>query len=167
MAAKCAAGSTWNATSLPRVFPAAAALVDPAGGPDQQPAALERGLGARVLDEGVGHGTPDAHYIASTIIAVPMPPPMQSDGGPATAAAGLQRVDQRREDPRPARADRMAQRDRAAVDVDLRGIELQLPRHRQRLRRERLVQFEEIELAERQVRAPGAPSAALRPVPSP
>ena len=47
----------------------------------------------------------------------------------------------------------MAERDRAAVDVDLRGIEPQLADDGERLRGERFVQLDEVEVVERQIRA--------------
>ena len=47
----------------------------------------------------------------------------------------------------------MAERDRAAVDVDLVAVEAQLLLDRQVLRRERLVDLEEVDVVERQARA--------------
>ena len=49
-------------------------------------------------------------------------------------AAPAQLIEQRDRQLRAGRAQRMAQRDRAAVDVQLLDVELQLPRDRQRLR---------------------------------
>ena len=86
-----------------------------------------------------------------------MPPPMQSGARPAPAAARLQRVHQRRQDACAAGADRMSQRDRAAVDVDFRGIELELADDGQRLRGEGFVQLDEVEVVER--RGPRAATA--------
>src|SRR5918992_5048961 len=49
---------------------------------DQQTAALERRVRTRVRDDGIDNGAPHTHYTASTIIAIPMPPPMQRDAAP-------------------------------------------------------------------------------------
>jgi len=62
-------------------------------------------------------------------------------------------VYQRREDARARRAQGVAQRDRAAVDVDPRGIELELADASDGLRREGLVQLDQVDLVDRQ---PGA-----------
>ena len=51
------------------------------------------------------------------------------------------------------RADRMAERDRAAVDVDSRGIERQVPQDGQDLRREGFIQLDQLEVAELQAGA--------------
>src|SRR5690606_28478176 len=50
-------------------------------------------------------------------------------------------------------AERVTKRDRAAIDVDARRVEVQLANDSQRLRGERLVQFDQVEIALRQ---PGA-----------
>ena len=55
----------------------------------------------------------------STASATPLPPPRQSVAMPRFSVAALQRVEKRRQDTRAARADGVAERDRAAVDVDL------------------------------------------------
>src|SRR5215813_7487214 len=57
-----------------------------------------------------------------------------------------QRVEERRENPAAARADRVSERDGAAVDVDLRWVEAEFANHGDRLHRERLVQFEEVDV---------------------
>src|SRR5262245_45777759 len=67
-------------------------------------------------------------------------------GKPFSTAFGAERVDQRREDARAARADWMAERDRATARVDLCRIEIELPHDGQRLRRERFVQLEEVDV---------------------
>ncbi len=77
---------------------------------------------------------------------MPMPPPMQSDGHAAPQLLRAQRVHERRQDARAARADRMAERHGPAVDVHLRRVEAELARDRQRLHGERLVQLEEIDV---------------------
>src|SRR3990172_9723032 len=48
----------------------------------------------------------------------------------------------------------MAQRDRAPVDVHLRRVELQLADARDRLRRERLVKLDQVDLVDGQTSAP-------------
>src|SRR6266513_1702747 len=55
-------------------------------------------------------------------------------------------MDKRGEDLGAGAAERVTERDAAAVDVDLRGIELQLADAGDRLRRERFVEFDEIDL---------------------
>src|SRR2546421_7135709 len=55
-------------------------------------------------------------------------------------------MDQRGEDLGTGAAEGVTERDAAAVDVDLRGIELQLADAGDRLRRERFVQLDEIDL---------------------
>src|SRR5581483_5511082 len=62
------------------------------------------------------------------------------------AAAPLHLVEQRRHNARAAAAERVAERDRAAVDVDTAHIEVQLADIVQRLRGERLVDLEEIDV---------------------
>ena len=61
---------------------------------------------------------------------------------PVAALPPLQLVDERRHDPRAAGADRVAQRDRAAVDVDLLPVEPELAAVGQRLGGERLVDLD-------------------------
>ena len=68
-------------------------------------------------------------------------------------AAPPQLEQQRQQQARAAGAERMAERDRAAVDVDLVAIEAQLLLAREILRRERLVDLDQVEIGERQ---PGA-----------
>src|SRR6185369_3293409 len=53
----------------------------------------------------------------------------------------LHRVQQRHEDARAAGTDRMTERDRAAVDVDLGGFDAELGEYAERLRGERLVEL--------------------------
>src|SRR5436305_15338540 len=55
-------------------------------------------------------------------------------------------VQQGDEHPRPGRADRMSERDRAAVDVDLGGIPTKVFVHRARLRRKGLVRLDQTEI---------------------
>src|SRR5204863_1954780 len=63
---------------------------------------------------------------------------------PSAAAAEL--VQQGHYEARPAHPERMAERDRAAVDVDALGVEAELADHDQALRCERLVELDEIEV---------------------
>src|SRR5262249_7385455 len=55
-------------------------------------------------------------------------------------------VEERHQDARAARADRMPEGDGATVDVDARLRDTQLPQHAERLRGERLVQLPEVDL---------------------
>ena len=64
----------------------------------------------------------------------------------ALQVSALQRVEQRRQHAAAARADRVAERDSAAVDVHLRRIDAELVEHGDRLHGERLVQLEEIDV---------------------
>ena len=67
----------------------------------------------------------------------------------ASRSRALHRVDERDEDAAAARADRVSERDRAAADVDARRVELEAADARDRLRRERLVELDEIEVLRR------------------
>ena len=62
----------------------------------------------------------------STARATPLPPPRQSARCRAARRGRLQRVEQRGQDARAAGADGMAEGHRAAVDVDLGGVEPEL-----------------------------------------
>src|SRR5262249_22210676 len=68
-------------------------------------------------------------------------------GQPVPAAAPAQLVEHRHAEARPAHAQRMAQREGAAVQVHPLRVETQLADDGQALRRERLVQLDEVELA--------------------
>ena len=70
-------------------------------------------------------------------------------GNPSSQAALLQGVEEGRENPRAAGADRMSQCDRASVDVHAVGIDPQLAEDGDQLNGERLVDFEEIDITER------------------
>src|SRR5581483_1335140 len=67
---------------------------------------------------------------------------------PALQIASLQRVEERRQHAPAARADRVPERHGAAVDVDLRGIDLQLVQDGNRLHGKRFVQLEEVDVFE-------------------
>src|SRR5262245_31907649 len=67
---------------------------------------------------------------------------------PALQMAVLQRVQQRRQHARSARSDRMAERDRAAVHVDLRGIDAELFQHGDGLDGERFVELEKVHVVQ-------------------
>src|SRR6266545_2724136 len=68
---------------------------------------------------------------------------------PIAAAAAAQLVQQRDDEAGAAHPERMADRDRAAVHVHLLLVEAEVADHRKRLRRERLVELDEIDLGER------------------
>src|SRR5260370_28760667 len=61
----------------------------------------------------------------------------------------LECVEKRGRDPRARAANRVSERNRAAVDVELRAIEMQLAIACEHLRRERLIQFDQIDIRER------------------
>src|SRR6266540_4504354 len=67
----------------------------------------------------------------------------------ALTAARAQRVDQRNQHARAARADRVTERDRAAVDVQAIPVDAQIAAVCHHLRRERLVNLEQIVAVER------------------
>ena len=57
-------------------------------------------------------------------------------------------MQERDDEPRAAHPERMAERDRTTVHVHLRAVEAELAHHRDRLRRERLVQLDEVEVGD-------------------
>src|SRR5919205_677248 len=65
------------------------------------------------------------------------------------ALAAAQLVEQGRDDSRSRGADRVPERDRAAIDVDLVPVEPQLAPIGERLRGKRLVDLDEVELVDR------------------
>ena len=81
---------------------------------------------------------------------MPCPTPMHmvASGAPGAAVAQLQRGGQRQ--PGAARAQRVAQRDRAAVRVDVLGVvgQAQRPGDGQGLRGERLVQLDDVQVGD-------------------
>ncbi len=76
-------------------------------------------------------------------------------------------MQQRDHQPRPRRAQRMPQRDRAAIHVHLLAIQSQFFFYRQILRRERLVRFNQVDILELQSRPSSAPLATRAPDPIP
>ena len=91
-------------------------------------------------------------HILSKMPAAPMPPPTHIVTMPYRALPPLHLVEQRRRQLRAGAAERMAERDRAAVHVQPLRIDRQLLQAREHLRRERFVQLDEIDLIERQSR---------------
>ena len=88
------------------------------------------------------------HHIASSTVAMPWPPPMH---WVASAYLPFSRFKQRgrlAEDARAGRAERMAERNRAAVDIDLIQRELQIADAGDRLRSEGFVELDDVELAD-------------------
>ena len=83
------------------------------------------------------------------IVAVPMPAPMHSVTSAGRQVAPLELVEQRAEDHRAGRAERMAHGDGAAVDVDLGVVEVERLQVAQHDRRERLVDLEQVDVGER------------------
>ena len=82
---------------------------------------------------------------------------------PVTAAPPAQLVEERHDEPRAAHAERVAERDRAAVHVHALRVEPELADHREALRRERLVQLDEIDLADGDARSRRAACAQRAP----
>src|SRR3954469_10838009 len=80
----------------------------------------------------------------------PLPAADARRGEAALLAASAQFEHHREQQPRAARTERMAERDRAAVDVDLVAREAELFLDREILARERFVHFDEIDVVERQ-----------------
>ena len=78
--------------------------------------------------------------------------------------AALHLEQQRVQDARARRADRMADRDRAAVDVDLAGIPAEALVDSDSLGRERFVGFDQIEIVDRTSRLFRAPSSTPKSV---
>src|SRR3954447_7393633 len=70
---------------------------------------------------------------------------------PVPTVAPLELVEQRRDDAGPARADGVAERDCAAVDIDLRPIEPELAAVGERLGGECLVDLDQVERLDRQL----------------
>ena len=103
------------------------------------------------LDGGLGHGRRvyDAGQTRSMAIATEPPPPRHSVARPNRPSRRIELVGQRRDDPGAARADRVAERDRAAVDVDLRPVEAEGAAVGERLGGERLVDLDEVERLDR------------------
>src|SRR4051812_22260735 len=130
----------------------------------------------RLADVSVATGSPDAldhhrrPHAAADVSGPPAPPAALAHHrrphaaadaerrGTAAAATRLERVYERREHARAAGADWMPECDRTAVDVDLGGIELQFAYYGERLSRERLVQLDDVEIVEGQVRTLHGPT---------
>ena len=74
----------------------------------------------------------------------------------------LQAVDQRRHDAGAGHAERMAERDRAAADVELLDRDAEVLRARDHLRRERLVDLEQVDVVGGEVARASAPAGSPR-----
>ena len=90
-----------------------------------------------------------ADQSASTDSATALPPPRQSVARPGPRLPVAHGVEQGREHPRAAGADRMAERDGAAVHVDPVPVPAQRAAVGQRLHREGLVGLDEVVVADR------------------
>ncbi len=77
----------------------------------------------------------------------PCPPPPQRPAAPDAAAAPPELQRQVQRDPSPGHADRVAERDRPAVDVDLLRVDAELAGRDDADRGERLVDLHEVEVA--------------------
>ena len=83
---------------------------------------------------------------------MPCPTPMHMVAAAAAGAAAAELVQQGGGDPCARAAERVADRDGPAVDVHPVGVELELVGHRHRLRRERLVDLDQVEPVHRPAR---------------
>ena len=84
----------------------------------------------------------------SMIVAMPWPPPMHRVISAVVEVPPLELVERRAEQHRAGRAERMAERDRAAVDVDPLGIDPEAADRLQRHRGEGLVDLPEVDVAD-------------------
>ena len=84
----------------------------------------------------------------STTVAVDMPPPAHRRGDADAATAAAQLVDERREDAGAAARHRVTETDRAAVDVDDGVVEPEDAAARDRHRRERLVDLDQVDIGD-------------------
>ena len=85
--------------------------------------------------------------------AWPWPTPTHIVAIPYRPAAATELVEQRHDEPRTAHPERVADRDRAAVDVHALLVDPEVAHHRERLRGERLVQLDEVDVLDRDPRA--------------
>ena len=81
------------------------------------------------------------------MVAMPMPPPMHSVISAVDLFAALELVEGGAEQDRAGRAERVAEGDRAAVDVDAVGIDAERARRLQRHHGERLVDLPQVDVA--------------------
>ena len=88
---------------------------------------------------------------------------MQAEATPQRLPRLPELEQQRLEQPRAGRAERMAERDRAAVHVDLLAIEAELLLDREVLAGERLVDLEEIDRPRARARRARAPCGSPAP----
>ena len=84
--------------------------------------------------------------------AAPMPPPMHIVTIPVPPPRFPELVDELRRQLRAGRAERMPERDRAAVHIHLLLIEPEVAHHGHDLRRERLVEFDQLDVLQRRAR---------------
>ena len=105
--------------------------------PERQPGRA----GADDPDLGAGHGRRAA--LEQRRLALPHADAHRRQA--VAAAPPPELVEQRHDEPRAAHPERMAERDRAAVDVHPLLVDPELAEHGERLRRERLVQLDEVE----------------------
>ena len=90
--------------------------------------------------------------IRSITAAIPCPPPMHIVIEAVAAAGALQLVDALDREDAAGRADRVTERDGAAVRIHLLRVEPELLRDAHRLRRERLVRLDDVEVADLELR---------------
>ena len=102
---------------------------------------------ARTDDPDLGGLTISAGPLEQRRLALADPDAQRREA--VAAAAPAQLVHQRHHQPRAAHPQRMAERDRSAVDVDALGVDSQLAHDGHALRRERLVQLDQVDVADR------------------
>ena len=90
------------------------------------------------------HGAP-----RSNRAAWPWPTPTHIVASPYRPLAATELVEQRHDEPRTAHPERVADRDRAAVDVHALLVDPEVAHHGERLRGERLVQLDEVDVLDR------------------
>ena len=103
----------------------------------------------------------------SKTAAIPWPPPMHIVTTPLPLLEPLERVHELHGEDRAGRSDRVAERDRAARDVERLRVEPDVARDGDRLCGERLVQLDEVDVRERTVPPARAPSGSRTPGRSP
>ena len=96
-----------------------------------------------------------AYYTRSSASAIPWPTPMHMVASASLPPVALQLLGRGQREARARHAERMAERDRAAVGVHLRRVvgKAELAEHGEALRGEGLVQFDHVEVADLQAEA--------------
>ena len=101
--------------------------------------------------------------IRSRISAMPWPPPTHMVIRPVDLSCQSRRVEHRVLEPGAGHAERVADRDRAAVDVEPVEVDAEVLVRRHHLRRERLVDLDQVDVADAHARVGERPLAWPRP----